>query len=105
MAAGEVDAIVQFAVIGGDGTGPEVVAEGLKVLKAVAAKENFQYQTRDYDFSGKAYMARGGDPTHAGPPLGPPRVGSGRGSVWEMGAAGPSTSPSRAERDVRERSA
>jgi 3-isopropylmalate dehydrogenase len=54
--------VLKIAVIGGDGTGPEVVAEGLKVLKAAARKEDFQYETTDYDLSGKAYMARGGDP-------------------------------------------
>ena len=32
----------KIAVIPGDGTGPEVVNEALKVLRAVAAKENFQ---------------------------------------------------------------
>ena len=32
----------QIAVIPGDGTGPEVVNEGLKVLRAVAEKENFK---------------------------------------------------------------
>ncbi|MDI6732023.1 MAG: isocitrate/isopropylmalate family dehydrogenase, partial [Candidatus Margulisbacteria bacterium] len=32
----------KIAIIGGDGTGPEVVAEGLKVLKAVSKKHNFQ---------------------------------------------------------------
>ncbi len=55
--------VLKIAVVGGDGTGPEVVAEGLKVLKAVAAKERFQYETKEYDFSGKSYLARGGDPT------------------------------------------
>ncbi len=54
--------MLKIAVLGGDGTGPEVVAEGLKVLKAVADKEGFQYETTDHDFSGKAYLARGGDP-------------------------------------------
>jgi 3-isopropylmalate dehydrogenase len=54
--------VLKIAVIGGDGTGPEVVLEGLKVLEAVSEKEGFKYQTQDYDFSGKAYMARGGDP-------------------------------------------
>jgi 3-isopropylmalate dehydrogenase len=54
--------VLKIAVLGGDGTGPEVVAEGLKVLKVVAEKEGFQYETQDYDFSGKAYLARGGDP-------------------------------------------
>ena len=32
---------MKIAVIGGDGTGPEVVAEGLKVLGAVAEKVGF----------------------------------------------------------------
>ena len=32
-----------IAVIGGDGTGPEVVAEGLKVLKAASKKFDFSY--------------------------------------------------------------
>ena len=31
-----------MAVIGGDGTGPEVAAEGLKVLAAVAKLEKFE---------------------------------------------------------------
>ena len=53
--------MLKIAVIGGDGTGPEVVAEGLKVLKAIAAMEGFEYETTDYDLSGKAYLARGGD--------------------------------------------
>ncbi|HSW46519.1 MAG TPA: 3-isopropylmalate dehydrogenase [Phycisphaerae bacterium] len=54
--------VLKIAVIGGDGTGPEVVREGLKVLKEVAGKEGFKYETKDYDLSGKAYLARGGDP-------------------------------------------
>ncbi|MBI4581501.1 MAG: 3-isopropylmalate dehydrogenase, partial [Planctomycetes bacterium] len=54
--------VLKIAVIGGDGTGPEVVAEGLKVLKAAAAREGFTYETADFDFSGQRYLARGGDP-------------------------------------------
>ncbi len=54
--------MIKIAVIGGDGTGPEVVAEGLKVLKAVSQKEGFQYETRDFDFSGKRYLKKGGSP-------------------------------------------
>ena len=34
--------ILRVAVIGGDGTGPEVAAEGVKVLKAVAAMEGIR---------------------------------------------------------------
>jgi 3-isopropylmalate dehydrogenase len=61
--------VLRIAVIGGDGTGPEVVAEGLKVLKAIAAKEGFQYETRDFDFSGQGYIKRGGDPKKATIPV------------------------------------
>lgn len=49
----------KIAVIGGDGTGPEVVAEGLKVLKAVAKKYNFKYELKDFDFSGARYLKTG----------------------------------------------
>ena len=34
----------KIAVIPGDGTGPEVVNEGLKVLKAVAATQSIKYE-------------------------------------------------------------
>jgi len=53
---------IRIAVIGGDGTGPEVVREGLKVLKAVAEKEKFAYTLKDYDYGGDRYLAKGGDP-------------------------------------------
>ena len=36
----------RIAVIGGDGTGPEVVAEGLKVLGAVGEKSGFTFETK-----------------------------------------------------------
>jgi len=49
----------KIAVIGGDGTGPEVVAEGLKVLKAVSKKHNFQYELKEFDFSGKRFLKTG----------------------------------------------
>ncbi len=49
----------KIAVIPGDGTGPEVVAEGLKVLEAAAAKYNFKYQTVSYDFGGDRYLKTG----------------------------------------------
>ena len=54
--------MMKIAVIGGDGTGPEVVAEGLKVLAAVAKKVGLQYQTKDFNVSGERYLAAGGDP-------------------------------------------
>ena len=49
----------KIAVIGGDGTGPEVVREGLKVLEAAGKKFKFQYETKDFDFSGKRYLDTG----------------------------------------------
>jgi len=49
----------KIAVVPGDGTGPEVVAEGLKVLAAAAAKFNFKYETKHYEFGGNRYLATG----------------------------------------------
>ncbi len=46
----------KIAVIPGDGTGPEVVAEGLKVLKAVSEKFLFKYQLEYYDLGGDRYL-------------------------------------------------
>ena len=46
----------RIAVIPGDGTGPEVVREGLKVLEAVASKTGFKYETTTYDFGGDRYL-------------------------------------------------
>jgi 3-isopropylmalate dehydrogenase len=46
----------KIAVIPGDGTGPEVVAEGLKVLKAASEKYHFKYQLEQYDLSGERYL-------------------------------------------------
>ena len=46
----------KIAVIPGDGTGPEVVIEGLKVLEAVSAKHDFKCETVNYDFGGERYL-------------------------------------------------
>ena len=45
-----------IAVIPGDGTGPEVVAEGLKVLKAVSEKFKFKYHLKHFDLGGERYL-------------------------------------------------
>ncbi|HEY1600093.1 MAG TPA: 3-isopropylmalate dehydrogenase [Pirellulales bacterium] len=50
---------LKIAVIGGDGTGPEVAAEGLKVLAAVSKLENFRYELEHYDFGGDRYLRTG----------------------------------------------
>ena len=49
----------KIAVVAGDGTGPEVVAEGLKVLEAVATKKDFKYELAHYDFGGQRYKKTG----------------------------------------------
>jgi len=46
----------KIAVIAGDGTGPEVMREGLKVLKAVSEKAGFKYETIEYDLGGDRYL-------------------------------------------------
>jgi len=51
--------LYKIAVIPGDGTGPEVVREGLKALAAVAAKEGFRYETQTFDFGGERYLRTG----------------------------------------------
>ena len=61
--------MLRIAVIGGDGTGPEVVAEGLKVLAVVAKKVGFQYQLTNFDLGGERYLSKGGDPTKATVPV------------------------------------
>ena len=49
----------KIAVIGGDGIGPEVIAEGLKVLAAVSRKHNFVLETTRFDFGGERYLKTG----------------------------------------------
>jgi len=46
----------KLAIIPGDGTGPEVVNEGLKVLEAVSQKCGFKYSSTTFDFGGERYM-------------------------------------------------
>jgi 3-isopropylmalate dehydrogenase len=51
--------ILRVAVIGGDGTGPEVAAEGVKALKAVAALEDIKIEFKDFDLGGERYLKTG----------------------------------------------
>jgi 3-isopropylmalate dehydrogenase len=48
-----------LAVIGGDGIGPEVVAEGLKVLDAIAAKFDTTFTKVHYDLGAKLWHRTG----------------------------------------------
>jgi len=46
----------RVAVIPGDGTGPEVVREGRKVLEAAGARLGFRLNWQDYDVGGDRYL-------------------------------------------------
>lgn len=47
---------LRLAVLPGDGTGPEVTAEAIKVLGAVAKLENFTFETQTFDWGGERYL-------------------------------------------------
>jgi 3-isopropylmalate dehydrogenase len=49
----------RIAALPGDGTGPEVCAEGLKVLDAAAKSTGFTYELHTYDFGGDRYLRTG----------------------------------------------
>jgi len=48
-----------IAVLPGDGTGPEVIAEGRKVVSAAADKCGFKVEYQEYDWGGDRYLATG----------------------------------------------
>src|SRR6266478_1507860 len=48
-----------IAVIGGDGTGPEVTREALKVCETAANKFGFKLNWQHYDFGGDRYLKTG----------------------------------------------
>jgi 3-isopropylmalate dehydrogenase len=50
---------LKLAVIGGDGTGPEVTREALKVLASVAKRDGIQYETKEFDFGGERFLKTG----------------------------------------------
>lgn len=49
----------KIAILPGDGTGPEVTAEGVKVLNAAAAKFGFKLDTETIDWGGDRYLRTG----------------------------------------------
>lgn len=49
----------KIAVIAGDGTGPEVIREGLKVLSAAGKKFGFAIDAKHFDFGGERYLKTG----------------------------------------------
>ena len=51
--------VYKIAVLPGDGTGPEVIAEALKVLDAAAAKYGFAFEKTTFNWGGEHYLATG----------------------------------------------
>jgi 3-isopropylmalate dehydrogenase len=51
--------VYKIAVIPGDGTGPEVTVEAVKVLKAAADKFDFKVELTEFDFGGERYKKTG----------------------------------------------
>jgi 3-isopropylmalate dehydrogenase len=49
----------RIGVIGGDGTGPEVIREGKKILEAAAKRHDFGIEWVDYDLGGERYQRTG----------------------------------------------
>jgi len=49
----------RIAVIPGDGTGPEVVAEGMKALEKAASLYSIQFEFKEFDFGGERYLRTG----------------------------------------------
>ena len=49
----------KIAVIPGDGTGPEVIREGVKVLEAAASRFGFELDMTWYDYGGDRYLRTG----------------------------------------------
>jgi 3-isopropylmalate dehydrogenase len=48
-----------IALMGGDGTGPEVLDEGVKVLNAAISKHGIKLNYTKYDFGGERYLKTG----------------------------------------------
>ena len=48
-----------IAVLPGDGTGPEVTREAIKVLEAIKTSENFKINFTEFDLGGERYKKTG----------------------------------------------
>jgi 3-isopropylmalate dehydrogenase len=55
----EMSKTYHIAVIPGDGTGPEVVSEGMKVLHAVSQRFGFEMDFHLFDFGGERFLKTG----------------------------------------------
>lgn len=51
--------VYRIGAIGGDGIGPEVVAEGLRILRAAGRRYGFQTDVKEYPFGAEHYLRTG----------------------------------------------
>ena len=63
-----------IALMPGDGTGPEVLAEGLKVLKTAGEKYGVKLNLEKYDFGGERYKKTGETLPHSATRMRPDRT-------------------------------
>ncbi len=49
----------RIGVLAGDGIGPEVIAEGLKVLEVLAEQEDFRYELTHFPYNSDLYLETG----------------------------------------------
>ncbi len=56
---GKMSKVYKIAMLPGDGTGPEVVAQGVKVLKAAAKKFGFEMEFTEFNWGGENYLKTG----------------------------------------------
>jgi len=49
----------RIAVIPGDGTGPEVIREGLKLLERIGSVYSIDFELKEFNFGGKRYLETG----------------------------------------------
>ncbi|MFM9066636.1 MAG: 3-isopropylmalate dehydrogenase, partial [Planctomycetota bacterium] len=57
--SGNAKTHVKLAIIPGDGTGPEVTTEALKVLQAVSQSHQFTYELTTFDWGSQRYLKTG----------------------------------------------
>jgi 3-isopropylmalate dehydrogenase len=56
---GQMQKTYKIAVIPGDGTGPEVVAEGIKALRALSTRCGVQFEFKEFPLGGEQYLKKG----------------------------------------------
>jgi 3-isopropylmalate dehydrogenase len=85
----------RIAVVPGDGTGPEVITEAVKVLEVAGDAFGFEFETTTYDLGGERYLRTG--ETLTGPDL----DGFKRSDAILFGAVGhPAVPPGVLEQDI-----